>query len=131
MQGDPNDILLDIDTKIMEYDPLRIRGVDLKSGLGGLFHYATYRLCNAYERNSALPFDCSYLNSLYTAAVQQSDIPGASQYLSSFKKESLLIDSSEYLASILPAPNLGSDLTPFPLGIENGIAGMGLKLMMP
>lgn len=131
MQGDPYDILYDIDAKIMEYDPQRIKEADLKSGLGGLFSYATCRLYHAYKNSTILPFDSSYLNSLYTAALRQPDIPGAPQYISSFKKEPLFTYPSGFLTSILPVPNLEADLTQYPLGLENGIAGMGLKLMMP
>lgn len=57
-----NDILQEIDEKIMECDPLRIRNHSFETGLLGIASYVNMRL--SLICNGMLPFDNTYLESL-------------------------------------------------------------------
>lgn len=62
---DLNSILTDVDSKIMEYDPRRMRDLSIRTGIGGLIQYITLR-----QSTGEVPktFDSQYLSELYTTA---------------------------------------------------------------
>jgi hypothetical protein len=57
VNGEPNEVLIDIDRKIMERDPLRITDYTLETGLEGIAWYILTRLLSKQN-----PFDAIYLN---------------------------------------------------------------------
>lgn len=59
--GDSDEILADIDNKIMEHSPLRIKDYSMEKGLGGILFYVNTRI-KSYERK--MPFDVRYLAEL-------------------------------------------------------------------
>ena len=69
LEGDTDEILSDIDQKVMEINPLRMMDFSLCRGLGGITYYVLARL-NASRQSDTLPFDKDYLNVLQKAMSQ-------------------------------------------------------------
>ena len=65
MEGDSDEILSDLDEKIMRYDPRRISDFSIETGLEGVAWYVVSRLTS--PRNGELPFDDRYLSDLKLA----------------------------------------------------------------
>lgn len=63
VEGDTDDILSDIDEKIMERDVKRINDYSFDTGLDGLAWYILIRLLSS-RKNGKHPFDKKYLNDL-------------------------------------------------------------------
>lgn len=63
MKGNTDEILADIDRKVLEIDPLRISDLSFRRGLAGIIFYVIARL-NSYRETDKLPFDNAYLESL-------------------------------------------------------------------
>ena len=108
VEGELDSVLFDIDEKIMERDPRRIKDFSLRSGIGGLLFYLTIR-----ERtNGALAtFDRQYLTALHDKVLDND-----------FKvRETNLID-------ILNMPSFKeTDYIDQPIGIDGGSAYYVLK----
>lgn len=68
--GDSAKILEDMDGKIMERDPRRIRDFSLKSGLQGILHYVVARLISSHINGLQCPFDDIYLKEVYAITQQ-------------------------------------------------------------
>jgi lantibiotic modifying enzyme len=63
VEGNPDEILIDIDHKIMEKDLRRISDNSLETGLEGIAYYA---LCRLYSKENK-PFDTNWLSDLQRA----------------------------------------------------------------
>ena len=74
---DLNYVLVDVDSKIMEHDPRRMKDLSIRSGIRGLQQYIALRKSTGEQLET---FDTRYLSELYTTAVpvdsgnQQTDI---------------------------------------------------------
>ena len=66
MKGNTDEILADIDRKVMELDPLRMTDLSFRRGLAGIAFYVIARL-NAHRETAVLPFDNAYLHALQQA----------------------------------------------------------------
>ena len=112
VEGELNAILSDVDEKIMERDPRRIKDFSIRSGIGGLLLYLTIR-----ERANGVPatFDSQYLAELHDK-VSDND----------FKvRETNLID-------ILNMPSFKeNDYVDQAIGIDGGSAYYVLKQSSP
>ena len=62
---DLNSILVDVDSKIMEHDPRRIKDMSIRSGVEGLMQYIALRKSTGEPFET---FDAQYLTELYTTA---------------------------------------------------------------
>lgn len=62
--GDPGEILEDLDNAIMEHDPMRIKDLSFEKGLAGVVAYVRARLDT---QDSCVPFDENYLIRLQEA----------------------------------------------------------------
>ncbi len=69
MTGDTDKILKDIDQRVMEYDPKRMKDLSFREGLTGIVFYVLTRL-SAPRQTKTCPFDSSYLDSLRIALRQ-------------------------------------------------------------
>ena len=69
MEGDTDEILADIDQKVMEINPLRMKDFSFSRGLGSIAFYVLARL-NANRQSETLPFDDTYLEALQKAVSQ-------------------------------------------------------------
>ena len=105
---DLNSILVDVDSKIMEHDPRRIKDMSIRSGVEGLMQYIALRKSTGEPFET---FDAQYLTELYTTA---------SPIASVFQDKSIM--------SILNAPTFSiEEYTEKPLGIDGGSAYYILK----
>lgn len=133
IDGDINDMLKDIDNKIMEHDPLRLNDRSIKTGTGGILHYATYRLQNYSQLEKVELFDQAYLKALLDVANQsgkQDEInPIATHYINCIKEKSPSYNPVEFLSQLNNVEPTDDDITKWELGIEKGCAGIGLKIM--
>lgn len=68
VEGEPNEILEEIDARIMEREPERIMDYSWHNGLAGILYYVLYRLQYWTENGGDMPFDSMYLKSLERAA---------------------------------------------------------------
>ena len=73
MTGDTDKILKDIDQRVMEYDPKRMKDLSFREGLTGIVFYVLTRL-SAPRQTKTCPFDSSYLDSL-RIALRQAEFP--------------------------------------------------------
>lgn len=100
---DLNSILVDVDSKIMEHDPRRIKDMSIRSGVEGLMQYIALRKSTGEPFET---FDAQYLTELYATA---------SPIVSVFQDKSIM--------SILNAPTFSiEEYTEKPLGIDGGSA---------
>lgn len=105
---DLNSILVDVDSKIMEHDPRRIKDMSIRSGVEGLMQYIALRKSTGEPFET---FDAQYLTELYTTA---------SPIVSVYQDKSIM--------SILNAPTFSiEEYTEKPLGIDGGSAYYILK----
>lgn len=138
IEGDTNDILQDIDKKVMERDIRRITDLSLNTGLEGIFHYVLARLRNN-ENNIDQLFDKQYLSDLIkvTNQVEIKSIPESLILLvnefhlwtTTLKQLSYSPVShfSNFCYSEMPHDN---NIYEWKLGLKNECAGVGLKLMI-
>lgn len=70
MEGNTDEILKDIDNRIMEYDPKRMKDLSLRRGLGGVITYVIARLSSSRKKEK-LPFDKKYLIDLRETVIQR------------------------------------------------------------
>ena len=130
IDGDTDDILIDVDRKIMGRDPSRIDDFSMETGLGGILLYVNARI-ESYERNR--PFDQKYLKELETKV---STIVTKDHL---FKKnidklKKIMTGNINYHTSlVLPdfifgkIPNKIDKVSNYPLGIHGGLTGIVLK----
>jgi hypothetical protein len=115
VESESDDILSDIDNKIMERNLYKITDISLKTGLKGLFYYIDKRLNSSRKVWGSMPFDESFLTNY--------------QFIKDKNKIHTL--SEKYLFSMI-LENLPNDenITQWRYGIENGCAGYGLKYLL-
>ena len=127
MEGNTDEILADIDRKVMELDPLRMTNLSFRRGLAGIAFYVIARL-NAHRETSTLPFGDAYLTSLQQAL-------GRAEFT---EAEEIPVDLSVIFNQVLKGGKLTLSLPdclthsklsldkPFDeilLGLEEGLAG--------
>ena len=138
MEGDSDDVLEDIDKKVIERDPLYIEDLSLHTGLRGVLMYVTARLTTARKDRHYAPFPGEYLERIQKRIAL---IPAAD-----FENEPALKDAvllfEKYTAgqtvngSDLPAitdefygvsPENFKNLNYCPIGIYQGLTGVAFK----
>jgi glycosyltransferase involved in cell wall biosynthesis len=65
VEGDMNEMLKEIDEKITEINPLKIRDFSLHYGLGGIVHYLLARLYTIDQEQIHNPYGKSFLKNVY------------------------------------------------------------------
>ena len=112
LEGDVDEILSDIDNKIMERDPIRITDLSFNTGLEGIWCYVQKRIAYAKKTQRVLPFDEKYRDEI-GKSIQKMGI--------SLKVSSPL--------DVITIANVDSTMNflKFPLGLDNGCAGVLLK----
>ncbi len=111
IDGNPDDILEDIDCKIMEVNLLKVRDCSLERGVAGLSAYVSYRF-SLQEKVSS--FDTDFISDWYKVTKERviDDFPGLPTLL------------DQCTCSSLEEIGITS------LGLHHGYAGHGLKWMM-
>lgn len=134
LDGDSDDILWEIDQRIMESDPCLMQETSLRYGLPGMLFYVLTRLKSYDRKQSAAPFTTDYLDRL-SRAVQNNKLISSDPYVDEFRR---VIEKGtvDYLApctfpdSIFHnLPEEPEDLTGYPLGIDGGLTGLAIKLL--
>lgn len=132
MTGNTNDILTEIDERIMQYDPLRMKDYSFNQGITGILFYVSTRLISQNRGTTNCSFDKEYLNTLFKETEQLlSD--------NTLNKESCHIVKTYRYIYCNPQKQTPK-LTLFPflhfekskdeeLGLIKGWAGKGLKLL--
>ena len=128
MEGDTDEILEDIDKRIMEYDVLRMSDLSFRQGLAGIVFYVIARF-SALRNSERKPFDSDYLSALGKAllSVKFSEVDECPPLLAEtyFNVINGIKPRNIRLPEMLngPASGLDQDLSSFPIGLENGISG--------
>ena len=110
IDGDTDEILSDLDTRIMEFDLRRINDRSIRTGLEGISYYINKRINSPYLKSKRLPFDIDYLNE-WRSIASSIFIP----------EDKVILDA---IMSKLPERN---DIISWDFGLDNGCAGVGLK----
>ena len=112
--GEPNDVLKDLDQALMQYDVRRINDLSLDTGVKGIAFYVFSRLNNQIGGSEQI-FDRLFLSDLMNVVS---------------RRDGSCMNSSN-LPDFLTGKNIGPDISwsKMPLGLKNGLAGFGLKLM--
>ena len=140
MEGDADEVLEDIDKKIVERDPLYVEDLSLYTGLWGILMYVTARLAQI-RTNNYRPFPFEYLKRLQKrlANISSSDPKCPVELKKIISKFNAgvsgrtdvstvpLIISNEFYGT------LPSDVKSFnvsPIGIYQGLTGIAFKLIL-
>lgn len=126
MEGDTDEILSDIDQKVMEINPLRMKDFCFRRGLGGIACYVLARL-NASRQSQTLPFDDDYLNILQEA-MSQAVFPHEGEIGFNLLESLQQVLNGQHINLQLPSFLTSYDMkeTSFDdilLGLENGLTG--------
>lgn len=128
MKGNTDEILADIDRKVLEIDPLRISDLSFRRGLAGIIFYVIARL-NANRETINLPFDQEYLDSLQKALENKkfteedkNSIDLAYQLKQVLNKEKIRLILPNFL--IQGNPNFEANFDKQLLGLEEGLTGL-------
>ncbi|MDR3057965.1 MAG: hypothetical protein LBU84_07480 [Prevotella sp.] len=113
MEGDSDDVLSDIDQKIMERDIRRITDISFRAGLEGISFYINKRINSLSRKSKKQPFNDIYIGD-WKSVTSSISIPNNNVIL-------------DIIAHTLPE---GEDITSWTLGLENGCAGFGLKKIL-
>lgn len=130
IDGNTDDILKNIDEKIMSIDPLRINDFSMKTGLGGILLYVNARI-KSYERD--MPFDQKYLKELEekvsTLVVEDNLFKETIEEFKKIRTGNINYDYSLDLPDFLfgELPNEIDKISDYPLGIHSGLTGIVLK----
>jgi len=109
VEGNPDEILFDIDQKIMERDILRIKDKTIKTGLEGISYYIN-KAVNSKSRKKKNLFDKNYLDAWERV-----------------NSKSVLSDDKQLLAKITDTVPSDNIIYNWKLGLESGCAGYGRK----
>ncbi len=114
LDGDADEVLNDIDHKIMERDPMRMTDFSFRTGLEGIRSYVQARILLAQKEQAVCPFDNMYVYALNKSA----------------QKAGLPLRSVSPLDTInVPELSETTDFLKLPLGLDGGCAGLALKTL--
>lgn len=138
VEGDSNEILREFDLKIMERNIKRINDFSFDTGLAGIVYYVYSRLIVAKSKETKVrTFDLLYLTELLNSVLEFKCQIHDKFLLQIFDKYEKCLQNELSKSEILLLPDFLykdnsvslNDLKSVPLGIKNGIAGLGLKLI--
>lgn len=130
IEGDTDEILEDLDRKIMAWNPLRMEDASMTTGLGGILMYVNARI-KSYPRK--MPFDLPYLKDLEAKAKElvtedrfvKENIVEFGKLMSGMIDYGSLPSLPPFLFGQLPVEI--KNVSDYPLGIHNGLTGVILK----
>lgn len=121
LEGNANDICVEIDKKIMQTNLLRLDDKSLDTGLEGLFYYVSARMQGSISQNCILPFDTDFFED-FSHILPDFEINDLNNFFSCYPVvcnnfvNPLLVTDSNYLT--------------LPLGLNDGVAGYLLNQIM-
>lgn len=135
MEGDTDEILEDIDKRIMEYNVCRISDLSFRSGLAGIVYYVCARL-STFRKNSVLPFDFIFLENLKDALLsakfsEEDEAPPylTETYLSLLR--GIKPDKVDLLSLFhLSESQIPEEFQSIALGLRDGLTGILLHLIL-
>ena len=140
MDGDADEVLEDIDKKIVERDPLYVRDLSLHTGVQGILMYVAARLSHV-RTNDYRPFPSGYLERLQKRLAGIS--PSDPELTAAFKEMILLFDAGISGTDVGSIPWAITDefyetlpvdfksITSYQIGIYRGLTGVAFKLILP
>lgn len=134
MEGDTDEVLKGIDQQVMLSDPRRITDMNFTTGLDGLICYVLSRLLSPRKNSSYKPFDLLYLSDI-SNRVHNIPPQSRSRWIESFinymQGEKIIYSFQSIINEIITpaAINETQDASEWPVGLEKGCCGMGLKLI--
>lgn len=133
VEGNSDEILEEIDERVMALDPRRLCDLSLDRGLEGIILYVTARLKSFERKRGSLPFDHRYLAdidkaiSIHQNNISQKTVIYYRTYLSERTKcRSPLSFPDEFYGTC--SYNIES-MHRSPLGVRNGLTGIALKML--
>lgn len=137
VEGDSKEVCEEIDRKIMETDPRRIKDYSFDMGIGGVLLYVLNHCKIVFEQRNEMPFDDRYLNDLYIACVNlrsKKDLPEetlrlADIYVTSYIEKRILSNVEWDITVIMQDISVLNEksLLRYPLGLNGGLAGILLE----
>lgn len=139
MEGEVDEVLSDIDTRIMERNPLRIIDYGWRYGLAGLLYYVLFRLKHwQTHQHEQPPFDADYLEALENLSRKVlADVNGGAAWeMAMFYvafREGREVHWEMY-PDVVRVINLGnleflSQINEDCYGLKKGWAGLGMRLL--
>lgn len=133
VQGNTNEILYDLDRKVIERDLRKINDSSFKKGVGGILYYVYCRLLNNSNKDNSILFDKQYfLELLMHNNILFIDGVDICEKISTYYNYSNIQNQSEIKLSDINLNiinNLLIDIPTSNLGLDNGLSGYGIKLM--
>ena len=134
LDGNSNEVLVGIDTKIMEHNPTRISDKNFETGAAGILFYILTRLFSTKREKKDIPFEPSYLDCLHQIAqkeyTQQNDLGHFCRlFLQWINHEEIKFTVNKLLPNVIlsSVPMVDEEFVYLPFGLKNGSAGIGLK----
>lgn len=135
VEGESVKICKEIDRKIMETDPRRILDFSLDTGFEGLLHYVIYHLQGAMKQNTELPFDDRYLSDIYAICsllkerIKNTSISILLEVFRNFYNTGNIKDYNTSVIDfvIMESTDISNEISSYPLGLKDGLAGKLLK----
>lgn len=134
VEGNGIEVCGELDFKIMEKDPRRMKDFSLETGLEGLLHYVLAHLHGAINTKSELPFDEIYLEDLYSAvkSIRQDDLSAslsllADNYIGWYTDRVELNYQFNIELFIKDIEIDEKHFIGYPLGLREGLSGILLK----
>jgi hypothetical protein len=110
MEGDSDEVLSEIDKKVIERDVRWTKDLSVRTGLAGISYYVHKRIHSTCRKSTEKPFDRMYLSDWASAT-----------------KEIRLPSDREILSALIETLPTGDDIVSWKYGLENGCAGVGLQ----
>lgn len=140
MEGDSDDVLEDIDKKIIERDPLYIEDLSLHTGLRGVLMYIIARLNAVRAESDYAPFPGEYLERICKriAVIPLSDMENKTDLKETIRLFEKSISDTVARGQVLPtitdeffgiSPVNFKNLNYSPIGIYQGLTGVAFKLI--
>ena len=137
VEGESVKICEEIDRKIMETDPRRILDFSLDTGFEGLLHYVIYHLQGAMKQNTELPFDDRYLSDIYAICsllkerIKNTSISILLEVFRNFYNTGNIKDYNTSVIDfvIMESTDISNEISSYPLGLKDGLAGKLLKII--
>jgi len=136
MEGNTDEILEDIDKKIMDIDVEHISDKSMEKGLCGIMHYVYARVLSAHINNRNTPIQEDFLNrlSLKISGIihekQEYEHSGIPSHFLLFINNGVILEKSIKLSHIITLPTyFDGTFKSQALGLRFGYAGVGIKKM--
>lgn len=136
-EGNTDEVLEDIDGKIMEKDIRRISDFSFDKGLAGILFYVLTRLESYDRKGKTLPFDSIYLDDIYNK-INNIELNKENKFIYDLASRYNVFLAGKVNYDIKPdIPSSWltdpqeemTDLTKIPLGLNKGLTGRALKLI--